>query len=59
MVPDATHSEIEVRSWGIGKFSGWRMILTMFTLRVTKRLRLIRSISARHVHTEEATCYEK
>jgi hypothetical protein len=28
----------------------------VFTLRVTKRLRLIRSISARYMHAKEATC---
>jgi len=59
VVPDAAHSESEVRLRAIGKTAQGRSVFLVFTIRERDGSRLIRPISARYMHRREVASYEK
>jgi uncharacterized DUF497 family protein len=59
VTPDLAHSTVETRFLAIGEGDGPRAILVAFTLRERDGERLIRPISARHMHRKEIEHYEK
>jgi uncharacterized protein len=58
VLPDPMHSKSEERFKAIGKDDD-RGIFVVFTLRTRRGKRLIRPISARHMHKKEMDYYEK
>jgi uncharacterized DUF497 family protein len=57
--PDPSHSSTEERFKAIGKTTGGRHVLIVFTLRVTDGETFVRPISARYMHRREIDHYEK
>ncbi|MBI2719502.1 MAG: BrnT family toxin [Rhizobiales bacterium] len=56
---DVANSKAETRFKAIGKTAGGRSIFVVFTFRDRDGLRLIRPVSARHMHNKEIAAYEK
>jgi uncharacterized protein len=59
VLPDPLHSKSEERFKAIGKSDDGRWIFLVFTLRTRRGKRLVRPISARHMHKKEVDHYEK
>jgi uncharacterized DUF497 family protein len=59
VLPDEVHSQEEQRFKAIGRTEEGRYVFVVFTLRGTAENRLIRPISARHMHAKEVRAYEK
>ena len=57
--PDAKHSVTEERFRAIGRTVNRRGIFVAFTWRVRDAQRLIRPVSARHMHQKEVKAYEE
>jgi uncharacterized protein len=56
---DPKHSAGEDRLIAVGKTSGGRPTFVAFTIRTKSNRRLIRPVTARHMHAKEAAAYEK
>jgi uncharacterized DUF497 family protein len=59
VAPDPAHSDDEERFIGIGRTAEGEAIFVAFTFRMKGDERLIRPISARHMHKKEIKAYEK
>lgn len=59
ILPDETHSAKEERLRAIGYTEGGRAIFVVFTLRERAGRTYIRPISARYMHKQEVTHFEK
>ncbi len=59
ILPDADHSQTELRFRAIGRTSVGRVVFVVFTERWHGRDMNIRPISARYMHRREASNYEK
>ncbi len=59
VLPDPLHSKAEARFKAIGRSDDGRWIFVVFTLRTRRGRRLVRPISARHMHKKEVKHYEK
>ena len=59
VAPDAKHSTAEERFLALGKSAAGKPIIVAFTIRVRDGAKLIRPISARHMHAKEARKYEQ
>jgi len=59
IVPDTEHSLFEYRLIAVGREPSGRYALVVFTLRDRDGRRLVRPISARHMHMKEVRRYEE
>lgn len=59
VAPDVRHSAAEQRFIAVGRISNGRPVFVAFTLRRIDGQTLIRPISARYMHAEEAHRYEQ
>lgn len=59
ILPDETHSTHEERLRAIGYTAGGRAVFVVFTLRERDGKTYIRPISARYMHKQEVTHFEK
>jgi hypothetical protein len=59
VAPDMAHSTGEARFIGIGRDADGRALFVAFTIRIRDGRRLIRPISARHMHAKEVRAYEE
>jgi len=59
VAPDIRHSGSEQRFIAVGRSTGGRPVFVAFTLRWIDGQTLIRPISARYMHAEEARRYEQ
>ena len=58
VAPDTKHSATEDRFIAIGRSGTGRPLFVAFTIRVKRRQRFIRPISARYMHAKEIQSYE-
>ena len=59
IAPDPKHAEEEDRFIAVGRTRAGRPVFVAFTMRTTNKSRLIRPVSARYMHREEISAYEK
>jgi uncharacterized protein len=57
--PDPKHSSLEDRFLAVGKEASGRFLIVAFTFRLREGKKLIRPISARHMHAKEVRNYEQ
>jgi len=59
ILPDAVHSQREIRFRAIGRMEKGRGVFIVFTLRRKDDALVIRPISARYMHKKEIDAFEK
>jgi uncharacterized DUF497 family protein len=59
VAPDPAHSQQEDGFIAVGRIANGRPVFVAFTYRLEDRRRLIRPISACHMHKKEIEAYEK
>jgi uncharacterized protein len=59
IAPDPKHSHDEDRIIAVGRTECGRPVFVAFTMRTKGNRRLVRPVTARYMHGEEAAAYEK
>lgn len=59
IAPDLKHSAVEDRFIAVGRTGKGRAMFVAFTFRTKQGRRVIRPVTARHMHAKESANYEK